>query len=154
MSERVPAGGPFRAASGMHDSLNLEHLSDAKTILYTYCPGRFCKEFLGRLMEASMLVAKARLHDLSFSDNYVGIDKGFFDSMRMMVEIYADYISGLAVTFGEDIVVRIKTVLVLDDIVLEPGDVVPLPLDKAVGLILAGVAELARETAIKLSDNG
>ncbi len=150
MSERVPAGGVFRAASMMHESLNLEHLNEAKSLLYTYCPGPFCREFLDRLAEASKLVAKARLSDLSFDENYMGIDGGLFKAVRRILEVYSDYISGIAVTFGEDMAVRVISPFALDNTVVEPGEIVPVPLDKGVGLILAGLAEPVRETAIKL----
>ncbi len=151
MSERVPAGGPYRAAAGMHESLNLEHLSEARRLLYTYCPGEFCGEYLERLRKSSLIIARTRIEDLSRDANYVGIDKGILDLYRRMIELYSEYISGLLVTVGENIVVKTLMPVALDDrVVVEKGESLPLPPMKAFGLILAGLAEPIRETAIRL----
>ncbi|MCE4619353.1 MAG: hypothetical protein F7C82_01425 [Desulfurococcales archaeon] len=153
MSERIPAGGPFRASTGMHDSLNLEHLSEAKGLLYTYCPGDFCEEYLARVRKTALLVAKSRLYDLSYDENYAGIDRDVLSLYNKLVELYADYLSGLLVNYGEDIVVRVLHPFSLDGIIVEPGETLPLSLGRGIGLILAGLAEPVRETAIKLPSN-
>lgn len=153
MSERIPAGGPFRASRGMHDSLNLEHLSEAKNQLYTYCPGEFCESFLSKVKESAILVAKARLFDLSYDENYAGIDKDAISIYNRLVNLYAYYISGLLVNHGEDIVVRVVQPFSLNGIIMEPGEAVPVSLGRGIGLILAGLAEPLWETAIKLRGN-
>lgn len=153
MSERIPAGGPFRASTGMHDSLNLEHLAEAKSLLYTYCPGAFCKGYLPRLLKAAELVARARIYDLSYSESYAGIDRGVLDLYSNLVSLYAEYIAGALITYGEHVVIRAKQPFSLDGVVVEPGEILPLPLNRGFGLVLAGLAEPVRETAIKLPGN-
>ncbi len=150
MSERIPAGGAYRAATGMHDSLNLEHIVEAKRLLYTYCPGEFCRRFLDLLSEASGLVAKARIEDLSYKESYSGIDSGVMNLYRGLVDFYSGYLSGVLVTVGEDVVVRVLSPLSIDGVVVEAGETVRLPPERAAGLVLAGLAEALRETAIKL----
>ena len=150
MSERVPAGGAFKAAAGMHESLNLEHLSDAKRLLYTYCPGEFCEAYLDRLTRTALLVARARIEDLSRDEKYAGVDRGIIDLSNRLVQVYAEYISGMLVTVGESVLVRAREPIPLGKTVAEPGETVPLPPAEAIGLVLAGLAEPVREIAIKL----
>ena len=37
MSSEVPAGGPYKAALGMHEPLTVEHLKEARRQLSYYC---------------------------------------------------------------------------------------------------------------------
>ncbi len=151
MSERIPAGGAFRAASRMHESLNLEHIRDAKNLLYNYCPGEFCKEYIARISRSGLLIGKARIEDLSWDEKYVGIDNGVMRIYKKLVELYAEYISGFLATIGENIIIKIKKPTVIGDkLVIEKGETIPLPPGEAIGLILAGIAEPVREIAIKL----
>jgi len=154
LSGRIPAGGSFKTATRMHESLNLEHILEARRLLYTYCPGDFCDEYLKRISRISKIVARARIEDLSRDSKYEGIDSGVLDIYRRMIEVYSLYISGLLVTIGESIIVRLQAPTPIDGVIVEPGESLPLPPAKAISLILAGIAEPLRETAIKLKDDG
>ncbi len=153
MSERVPVGGPYRAAVGLHDSLNLQHIRDVKRIISIYCSGPrdYCCELLQRLVETGLLVARARLEDLVWDEEYKGLDAGLFKLYSRLVEFYAWYISGVIASYNEDPLVKITGVVQVDNVVLQPGEYARLPLSVAAALYLAGLAEPVRATAIKAS---
>jgi len=152
LSERVPAGGPFRAASGMHEALTLEHLNEAKKLVSSYCPGDFCERLVELLSETSRLVAEARLQDLAWEEAYSGVDSNIVAVLRELVEYYANYIAGFYTVHGEYIVVEATAAFEVEDgILLKKGDVVRLPPGKAVRLIIAGLARPLWEASIKLA---
>ena len=140
MSERVPAGGPFRAAAGLHEPLSLEHIHEAKRLLSSYCPGRFCGELLSRLEPTSLLVAEARLQGLAWREKYAGVDEGILSAYRELVEHYARYIAGLYATHGEYLLVEVTGAVEVDGVLLRKGEVARLPPGKALRLVLAGLA--------------
>ncbi|MEB3844879.1 MAG: hypothetical protein LRS48_04270 [Desulfurococcales archaeon] len=152
MSERIPAGGPYKAAVGLHESLNLEHIVEAKRVLSIYCSaGRdYCREIIGRLSEVSSLVARARIEDLSWNTEYSGLDAGILGIVRRITEFYAKYIAGFIATFGEDPLMIIRGVVQYGPTVLQEGEIARLPLEKAAALYAAGLAEPVEATAIKV----
>ena len=154
MSERVPAGGPYRAAAGLHEPLSLEHIHEAKRLLSSYCPGRFCGELLGRLEATGLLVAEARIQGLAWSEKYAGVDEDILEAYRELVAHYARYISGAYATHGEYILVEIEATVEVDGVLLRRGEVARLPPGKALRLALAGLARPLPETSIKLAAAG
>ena len=153
MSERVPVGGPYRAAVSLHESLNLQHIREVKRIISTYCsePGEYCCELLRRLAEASRLIARVRIEDLAGDPSYKGLDADLFKLYLRLVEFYAWYLSGGMATYNEDPIVRITRIVQVENVVLQPGEYARLPLALAASLYLAGLAEPVRATAIKAS---
>ncbi len=152
MSERIPAGGPYKAAIGMHEPLSLEHLMEAKRMLSVYCGAgeQYCCSLIRYLVEASLLVARSRLNDLIDNKKYNGIDKGLLVLYDRLIKFYALYISGLALTFGEDPIMIAKHRVEIDGVLVQPGEYIRLPVDKAAALYLAGIMEPAQTTFIKI----
>ncbi len=152
MSERVPAGGPFRAAAGMHDMLSLEHLIEARRIISSYCGAgeEYCCRITRLIMDSSRLIAKIRLEDLADNEDYKGLDRGILDIKRKLVELYADYIAGALLGYGEDVVVRIESLVELDGAVFYPGEYLRLDPARAISLVLAGLASPGEATSIKI----
>ncbi|MEB3779626.1 MAG: hypothetical protein GSR85_05270 [Desulfurococcales archaeon] len=152
MSERIPAGGAYRAAVGLHESLSVEHLRNARSILSTYCsePGVLCGKALEVVRRASMLVAEARISDLAGKPDYTGIDAGIIKLHSRLIEFYSLYISGLVVTYGEHVLVKALTSLRMEGLTVEPGDIIRMEPERAAGLYLAGLVEPVASNAIKL----
>jgi len=152
VSERVPAGGPYRAAVGLHDRLTLEHLQEARRLLSSYCSSGmdYCCRVLRLLGMMSPLVARARLEDLSRNSSYEGLDKGIIDLYRRLERFYSDYVTGVLLEYGEDVIVIIKRLVEIDGVVLVPGEYVRLPPGEAASLFLAGLAMPGEATAIKI----
>lgn len=152
MSERVPAGGPYRAAAGMHERLTLEHLSEARRLLSSYCRSSrdYCCRVASILTAISPLVARARLEDLSKGD-YEGLDKGIIEIFQRLIDFYARYIGGELLTYGEDVVVRVRSLVEVEGVTLYPGEYARLPPGRAAALVIAGMAEPGRATAIKIA---
>ncbi|MCE4625576.1 MAG: hypothetical protein F7C35_06930 [Desulfurococcales archaeon] len=151
MSERVPAGGPYRAAIGLHEGFNLEHLSEARKILSTYCgSGRgYCCTVISMLERIAPLVARARLEDLAGDSKYEGLDKEVIELFSGLLEFYSGYISGLLLGYAEDVIVRVREAFRLEGHLLYPGEYVRLTPGKAAALTLAGLVEPGRATAFK-----
>jgi len=151
LSERIPAGGPFRAAAGLHEPLSLEHVSEAKKVIAYYCPGEQCERLLGIIGESARLVAKARLEDLSSSEKYMGLDQGVIELYSNLILFYSGYISGFYSGYGESIAVEVLAAVEVDGVVLEPGETVLLPPGKAASLAVPGLARPLEEILIKLA---
>lgn len=151
MSERIPAGGPFRAAAGLHESLTLEHLREARQALSYFCSsGGFCGEYLERMLEVARAVAELRINDLAWKKGYVGLDRGVMEIYQRLVHFYSHYIAGVLVTVGEDVLVRSKANLDYGGLVLVKGDVTMLKVDLAASLYVAGLVEPVESNAIRL----
>ena len=152
MSERVPAGGPFKAAAGMHESLSLEHLGEARRLLSSYCGSgeEYCCRVVSILRTVAPLVARARIEDLALSgQSYEGLDKPVLGLFSRLAELYAEYISGLLLTHGEDVIVQALRAFELEGVRVWPGEYVRLPPARALALVAAGLARPARALAIK-----
>ncbi len=152
MSERIPAGGPYKAAAGLHEPLSLEHLMEARRAASIYCGSQdeYCCQFLRHLKKASILVAKARIRDLVENANYTGIDSGILELYNRLVEFYADYISASLLSYGENPVMHLRTSIVLDGVKLEKGEYVEMDPAKAAALYVASIAEPVETTFIKI----
>ena len=151
MSERIPAGGPFRAAAGLHEPLSLEHLAEAKRVVSYYCPGEFCWRLLALIEESSRLVAEARILDLSRSEKYMGLDRQVRDLYSRLVSYYSGLIAGFYAGYGESVAVEVLAHVEVDGVVLRPGETVALPPGRAAELVMAGLARPLEEILIKLA---
>ena len=151
MSERVPAGGAYKAAVGLHEPLSVEHLRSARSMLSIYCrrSGPFCSKYLSLARRASLLVAKARIGDLSGDAKYSGVDEELLKLYEGLVEVYASVLSGLLVSIGEYVMVRAKATVIGGGVDLVEGEVTLLPLGKAASLYLAGVVEPVASLAVE-----
>ncbi len=139
MSEGIPAGGPYRAALGLHDSLTTEHIRAARSLLSIYCSSsrEYCGRYLGIVRESSRLIARARSEELG--GDYRGIDSGILESMRRILEFYANYIAGVYVVEGENIVVEVLETFTLDRVAYRRGDIALLPPGQASALYSLGM---------------
>ena len=153
MSERIPAGGLYRTAAGIHEPVSLEHLRLARYMVSTYCRSEeFCKDYLDRVSRASVLVAKSRINDLVGTD-YSGLDSEILGLIDRLVEFYAKYLAGLYVLAGEDVLVRASTTLKLpkSNAWALRGDIVRLKAGEAAALFIAGLVEPVETSAVKLA---
>jgi len=151
LSERIPVGGPFRAAAGLHEPLNYDHIGEAKRVIAYYCPGEYCERLLALIEESAKLVAKARLEDLSRSEKYQGIDQGVIDLYLRLAEFYSGYISGFYAGYGELVAVEILASVEIDGVLVMPGETLLLPPGRAAALTVAGLARPLEEILIKLA---
>ncbi|MEB3774549.1 MAG: hypothetical protein GSR86_06470 [Desulfurococcales archaeon] len=148
MSEGVPAGGPYRAAVGMHDVLTVEHLRAARRLLSIYCRSMgFCSQYLSILERSSRLISKSRLHELPGTD-YKGVDKEVIDTITRMVEFYSKYISGVYILLGEEVLVKATSHVEIDGRLLMEGDITTLTPGKALSLYLAGIVEPVESSGV------
>ena len=152
MSSEVPAGGPFKAALGMHEPLTIEHLKEARRQLSYYCLAekRFCAEYVKRVKEISLNVASARLEDLAGGEGYAGIDKDLISILGELAGFYADYLSGLLALHGEEVAVIAVAGFEAKGIRLRRGEATVLPPGAAARLTLAGMAKPVKSNAINL----
>ncbi|MCE4612587.1 MAG: hypothetical protein F7C07_01995 [Desulfurococcales archaeon] len=156
MSERIPAGGLYRTATGIHEPLSLEHLRLARYMASTYCRSReFCREYIERTLRASILVAKARINDLVGTD-YTGLDSEILSLIDKLVEFYAKYLAGLYVLAGEDVLAKASTTLKLprSNAWLVAGDIAKLKAGEAAALFVAGLIEPIETGALRIVKTG
>ncbi len=112
----IPAGGPFKAAMGIAEPLSKDHLRKTYDIVSVYCGSKqgleYCRRFREELEEAALLIAFLRLKELGFNsknDGYDGIDKGVFDFINKLADVYAAHIIGkYLITETGHVVVRAK----------------------------------------------
>jgi len=149
LSERIPGGGPFRAASGMHEALSVEHVREARRLLSYYCRSRdFCEPYVERMERIARSVAALRLADLG--EEYKGVDEPIIKAHSMLVAFYAAYLAGFLVVVGDYVLVEALGDVRGGNVKLVAGDVAPLPLDVAAGLYVAGLARPVESNAIRL----
>ncbi len=149
MSERIPGGGPFRAASGMHEALSIEHLREARRLLSYYCRSpEFCEAYLDRLRRVSRSVASLRLVELG--NDYKGVDEDILRAHSILEEFYTAYLAGFLVLVGDQVLVEALGDVRGENVKLVAGDIVPMPLDVAAGLYIAGLARPVESNAIRL----
>ncbi|MCE4606719.1 MAG: hypothetical protein F7B59_05220 [Desulfurococcales archaeon] len=114
----IPAGGPFKAAMGVIESLSRDHVKKIMDLISSYCGNRssseYCNELIKQLQNSSELVSRIRLRDMGLSDgkrleDYSGLDKDVFTFIKEIVDIYAYHIGGnYLVTDSGNVVVRVK----------------------------------------------
>ncbi|MEB3756766.1 MAG: hypothetical protein GSR79_07925 [Desulfurococcales archaeon] len=114
----LPAGGPFKAAMGVIESLSRDHVKKTIDIVSSYCGtksnGEFCNELIKQLQGSSKLVSRIRLRDMGLSGgerlaDYEGLDKDVFIFIKEMIKIYAYHIAGnYLVTDSGNVVVKVK----------------------------------------------
>ncbi len=151
LSERVPLGGPFKAAMGMHEPQTLEPLREARRQLSTYCasPSELCSKYLEVLAEVSSRMAAVRLEDIATSGAYEGVDKPVIAAYRKLLEIYSKYIAGLLVVWGDQLLVELAGSVEVEGRMLNKGDLVNMNLEEALGLILSGLAKPVESIALR-----
>lgn len=149
MSERVPAGGAYRAAVGLHEPLSVEHLRAARHLLSIYCrtANPFCSKYLDLVRRASLLVARARIEDLSSDSSYSGIDEGVIRALERLVDFYSNLIAGIMVTVGEYVLVKARATVIGGGADLVEGEVSLVPIDRAATLYVAGLVEPVKSAA-------
>ena len=112
----IPAGGPFKAAMGIAEPLSKDHLRKTYDVVSVYCGSKhgieYCKRFQEELEEAALLIAFLRLKELGFNsknESYDGLDKGIFDFISRLANVYAAHITGkYLITETGHVVVRAK----------------------------------------------
>lgn len=156
MSEAFPAGSPYRAAIGEHESLSIEHLRTARRLLSTYCSSTpsMCRHYLRVVSEVSRLVAKVRLEDLGLDEKYSGADADMLRLYKRMVEFYSAYLSGVLVMVGERILCRVVRGFKYNRSMLMEGEVILLRPSEAAALYMAGLIEPVKSVALRYQVEG
>mgnify|MGYP001770660963 CR=1 FL=1 len=142
MSEEIPAGGPYKAATGRHESLSADSIKRVRKLWALYCSaeGEYCERFRDVIMRSSALIAKARLEELTSS--YTGIDSGIIKAFERLSDIYGKYLSGAVIAKGEKVLVTSKASVSLPNgLALAEGDVLFLDVSLAAPLFAAGLVE-------------
>lgn len=151
MSKGMPAGGPFRAAAGLHESLAPEAVREARRALVSYCLDLgHCTSYVAIIEEASELIAKTRIYDLAWDDSYEGMDKPILGAVRRLASFYSMILAGFAAGQADSVVVEAVKSYRGEEIDLEKGDVAIVDLASAAGLVAAGIARPAESNALKL----
>jgi hypothetical protein len=151
LSGEIPAGGPYKAATGHHEVLSTESIKRARGLWPIYCTSgqAYCDKFKEILLKASELTAKARLEDLGPS--YDGIDAGVIKVFNSFIKLYGHYIGGVLVARGEKVLVTFKVNLTLSSgISFREGDVAFIDVEMAVGLGSLGLVEPALTWSLNL----
>ncbi|MEM1927274.1 MAG: hypothetical protein QXS85_00835 [Acidilobaceae archaeon] len=150
MTERVPAGGPYRALSGMHEPLVLESVREARRLVSIYCqqPEVFCEQFVSIVSRAAEKIARVRVEDLLEARDYKGLDLSFFATLKKLLEVYAKYISGLLVTWNEYVIVQFLASTEIGGRVYERGEITILPLHEASLLNVIGLIKVFETSAL------
>jgi len=130
----------------------LEHLVEAKKILSNYCStfNEFCYKYIKLIEKMAKLTAKARVDDLTWKENYSGIDSGIFEMVRKLIYMYSKYIAGFYLTSEDRVAVKVLRKVSLEKMSLEEGEVVFLPIQEAFSLSLSDLAVPIESNLIKL----
>ena len=151
MSRGIPAGGPFRAAMGLHESLTPEAVREARRSLASYCSDpKMCEHYVRLLEEVSRLTAKVRIHDLAWDERYEGLDAPVMNVLRRLASFYSKLLAGYVAGQSDSVVVVAVKRHRGDDIDLEKGDVAVLDIATAASLAAAGIVEPSESNALKL----
>ncbi|MEM0340791.1 MAG: hypothetical protein QXN05_05125 [Acidilobaceae archaeon] len=150
MSERVPAGGIYRAISGMHESLTLDNVKEARRTLSIYCRqlDEFCENYVSLVSKAAEKTAKIRVEDLMESKDYKGLDQQLFDILKKVLNVYSKYIAGFLVTWNELVVVQFLTDVKIRGRTFEKGEVALLPLHEAAVLSVTDIVKVFESIAL------
>ena len=130
----------------------MEHLVEAKKILSNYCStfNDFCHKYIKLIEEMAILTARARVDDLTWKEDYSGIDSGIFEMIRKLVYMYSRYIAGFYLTSEDRVAVKILRNVSLEKISLDRGEVIFLPVQEAFALSLADLAVPIESNLIRL----
>ncbi|AFZ70167.1 hypothetical protein Calag_0396 [Caldisphaera lagunensis DSM 15908] len=134
MSEKIPAGGPYKAAIGIHEQLNADDIKDSRRLWSTYCTNdlELCKKFYDIIINISNLIAEARIEDID-SSTYQGIDKDFLNIMNSIKNNYSLYLSGSIISFGEFVLVKFNRGISLPNgKFIEKNEISLIPLEEAI----------------------
>jgi hypothetical protein len=152
MSNSIPAGGPFKAAVGLHESLTPNSIASSRKALSSYCssPDReLCKAAIRIMKRTSDLIARARIEDLTFNDNYSGSDAPLFKRLRRIISFYSDFIAGFLVNYGDKALVKAKSNITLNNVVIEEGELLVLPVADSALLVALDLAEPVESNLLK-----
>ncbi len=151
MSSEIPGGGPYKAATGRHESLSADSIKRTRRLWSLYCSSgtSYCEKFKEITVESSRLIARARLEDLG--TDYNGADLGVIRFFNRFSELYGSYLGGAMVAKGEKVLVLMKTdITTPDGLTLRNGDTVFIDVGTALGLISLGFAEPALTWSLNL----
>ncbi|MEB3816392.1 MAG: hypothetical protein LRS46_00405 [Desulfurococcales archaeon] len=156
MSKPIPAGGPYKAALGLHEALTATHIEVARRALFNYCLGehRLCATYIKLISEVSKLVARARFEDLVYDESYRGSDADFFKIIRSSLEVYATALAGMLAGDGDKVLVRILRPVTVNGKLLDRDDLVLLTLSEAAFLAALGYVRAEESNILKLALQG
>ncbi|MDP8003031.1 MAG: hypothetical protein ACP5I6_01080 [Caldisphaera sp.] len=146
MSERIPVGGPFRAAIGLHEQVNADSIRDSRRLWGLYCSNdnKLCEKFYEIIYELSNYIAEMRIEDINYED-YKGIDREFFAKLNKIKSDYASYLSGEIISFGEYVLVKAnKDLILLNNKFIERGEMTLVLLEEAILLSALGNVSLIK----------
>jgi len=152
LSERIPAGGPYKAAIGIHEQINADDIKDSRKLWGTYCSNdlELCKRFYNVVISMTKLISEARLEDID-AKNYQGIDKEFLNIMEYIRNNYSLYLSGSVISFGEFILVKFnRDLTLLNGKFMEKNDVSLIPMEEALLLSSLNYVELVKTLSYKI----
>lgn len=134
------------------EPLLADHIREARKTLSIYCRTReeLCRGYLEVASRIGRTLAAVRLAGLQRSKEYSGIDAGLFGALRGVEDVYALYLAGLLVTYGEKVLVKVKGCVELEGARLEKGDLAILSLERAALLLSLGLAEPLQSLAAEL----
>jgi hypothetical protein len=156
MSKSIPAGGPFKAAVGLHEPLTGANLREAKKALLNYCLAGpdFCRKYLEVINNVSDLIAKVRLDDLLFEEKYEGVDAELFKALRAIVNTYAKILAGEVAGYGDRILVITTRETLYNGKHLKEGEILLLPISEALILTALSVVTPVESNLLKLASLG
>ncbi len=134
MSEKIPAGGPYKAAIGIHEQLNADDIKDSRKLWSAYCSNdlELCRKFYDIIMNISNLISEARIEDVDAS-TYQGIDKDFLYIINLIKNNYSLYLSGAVISFGEFVLVKFNRDISLPNgKFLEKNEISLIPIEEAI----------------------
>jgi hypothetical protein len=146
LSERIPVGGPFRAAIGLHEQVNADSIRDSRRLWGLYCSNdnKLCEKFYEIIYELSNYIAEMRIEDINYED-YKGIDREFFAKLNKIKSDYASYLSGEIISFGEYVLVKAnKDLILLNNKFIERGEMTLVLLEEAILLSALGNVSLIK----------
>jgi len=146
LSERIPAGGPFRAVIGLHEQLNAETIKEARKLWGIYCSEdvELCRRFSSIARKVSSQISLVRIEDID-PNEYKGLDRDFLTTIKKIIDRYSTYLSGEAISFGEFVLVKFNKDLMLSDSKeYERGEVTLVQLEEAVLLSALDYVEIIK----------
>jgi len=155
LSKSMPAGGPYKAAVGLHEPLTAASLSASRKALLSYCASKgrlpYCSKYLDLVTRLSRDISRARFEDLLFDSEYQGADSRLFAIIRRALEFYADLLAGKLGVYGDRILVKTRYPLRYHSLILEEGEIVLIPIPEALLLASLGLLEPLESNLLKLA---
>jgi len=155
LSERIPAGGPYKAAIGIHEQINADDIKDSRKLWSTYCSNdlELCKRFYNVVISMTNLISEARLEDIDVK-NYQGIDKEFLNVVETIKNNYSLYLSGGVISFGEFVLAKFnRDLTLLNGKFMEKNEVSLIPLEEALLLSSLNYVNLVKTLPYKIINN-